>query len=123
MIDAKWAKEFAAEWIEAWNTHDLARILSHYTDDFEMRSPIIVERMGVSSGVLKGKKAVGAYWQSGLTASPPLKFVLHDVLVGTNAITLYYYNVTRGRMVVEILTLNDQHQVVSGSAHYSAEPS
>ena len=45
--------------------------------------------------------------------------MLHDVLVGTNAITLYYYNVTRGRMVAEVLTFNDRRQVVSGSAHYS----
>ena len=121
MIDAKWATEFAQEWIDAWNAHDLTRILSHYTDDFEMRSPIIVERMGIASGVLKGKKAVSPYWAPALTTSPPLKFVLHDVLVGTNAIALYYYNVTRGRMVVEVLTFNDQHQVVTGSAHY-AEP-
>jgi hypothetical protein len=123
MIDAKWAKEFALEWIEAWNAHDLERILSHYTDDFEMRSPVIVERMGIANGVLKGKKAVGVYWAPALTAPSQLKFVLHDVLLGTNAITLYYYNVTRGRMVVEILALNEKNQVVSGSAHYAAEPS
>ena len=121
MIDAKWATEFALEWIEAWNAHDLDRILSHYTDDFEMRSPIIAERMGVASGVLKGKEAVGAYWKPAFAASSPLKFVLHDVLLGTDSIALYYYNVTRGRMVAEILTLNDQRQVVSGSAHYAAE--
>ncbi len=119
MIEARWAKEFAQEWIDAWNAHDLTRILSHYTDDFDMRSPIIVERMGVASGLLTGKKAVGSYWEPALVASSSLKFVLHDVLVGTNAITLYYYNVTRGRMVAEVLTFNDQRQVVSGSAHYS----
>jgi len=121
MIDAKWAEEFAKEWIDSWNAHDINRILSHYADDFEMRSPIIVERMGIASGVLKGKEAVRPYWEPGLTASPPLKFVLHDVLVGLNAIALYYYNVRRGRMVVELLTFNDQRQVVSGSALY-AEP-
>ncbi len=121
MIDTKWAKEFAQEWIDSWNAHDLSRILSHYADDFEMRSPIIVERMGIASGVLKGKKSVSPYWAPALTGSPPLKFVLHDVLVGTNAIALYYYNVTRGRMVVEVLTFNDQREVVTGSAHY-AEP-
>jgi hypothetical protein len=74
--------------------------------------------MGVASGLLKGKKAVGSYWEPALDASS-LTFVLHDVLVGTNTITLYYYNVTRGRMVAEVLTFNDQRQVVSGSAHYS----
>jgi ketosteroid isomerase-like protein len=119
MIDAKWANEFAQEWIDSWNAHDIDRILSHYVDDFEMRSPIIVERMGIASGVLKGKTAVKSYWAPVLTASPPLKFVLHDVLVGISAVALYYYNVTRGRMVVEVLTFNDQRQVVTGSAHYA----
>ena len=51
MIDRKWAREFAVEWIAAWNAHDLDRILSHYADDFEMRSPLIAERMGVASGL------------------------------------------------------------------------
>ena len=119
MIDAKWAKEFAQEWIDAWNAHDLTRILSHYTDDFEMRSPIITERMGVASGLLTGKKTVGSYWEPALGPSSSLKFVLHDVLVGTNAVTVYYYNVTRARMVAEVLTFNDERQVASGSAHYS----
>jgi hypothetical protein len=122
MIDAKWAKEFATEWIEAWNAHDLKRILAHYTDDFEMRSPIIVERLGIASGAIKGKKAATDYWGPALAASPTLKFVLHDVLLGTNAIALYYYNVTRGRMVAEVLTLNEQRQVVSGSALYATGP-
>jgi ketosteroid isomerase-like protein len=121
MIDAMWAKEFALEWIEAWNAHDLSRMLFHYTDDFEMRSPIIAERMGVADGVLKGKKAVGAYWTPAFTGSQQLKFVLHDVLVGTDSIALYYYNVKRGRMVAEIITLNDKHQVTIGSAHYATE--
>ena len=33
------SRRFAAEWIEAWNAHDLERILAHYADDFEMASP------------------------------------------------------------------------------------
>lgn len=37
MIDAKWAKGFAQEWIDSSNAHDIHRILSHYVDDFEMR--------------------------------------------------------------------------------------
>ena len=38
MIDPEWALAFAADWIESWNAHDMNRILSHYTDDFEMSS-------------------------------------------------------------------------------------
>ena len=58
MIDRDWAEAFAREWINAWNAHDLERIFLPYSDDFEMASPLIVERMGVPTGTLKGKAAV-----------------------------------------------------------------
>lgn len=39
------------------------RILCHYADDFEIRSPLIVERMGIAEGLLKGKEAIRPYCQ------------------------------------------------------------
>ena len=33
------AREFAREWIEAWNSHDLDTILSHYADGVVLTSP------------------------------------------------------------------------------------
>ena len=41
MIDTEFAARFAEEWIAAWNSHDLACVLSHYTEDFVMNSPYI----------------------------------------------------------------------------------
>jgi len=76
MNDSGWAHDFAREWIAAWNSHDLDRILSHYTDDFEMTSPLIIERMHEPTGKLKGKDQIRPYWQMGLAAVPPLKFEL-----------------------------------------------
>lgn len=116
MLDTRWAHEFAAEWIAAWNAHDLERILSHYTDDFEMQSPLIIERMGVTSGVLRGKDAIRPYWQKGLSATPPLRFELRDVLVGVDTIALYYLSTARGRMAAEVLRFNAEGRVVSGAA-------
>jgi len=118
MIDRDWARQFAREWIEAWNVHDLERILSHYTDDFEMRSPLIVERMGIAEGVLRGKEAVRPYWQRGLDARPALHFELRDILVGVDTLAIYYFSATRNRMVAEILTVNARGQVVSGAGLY-----
>jgi len=56
MITKEFAEHFAREWIGSWNTHDLDRILSHYTDDFEMSSPVITKITDEASGTLKGKK-------------------------------------------------------------------
>ena len=118
MIDRTWARQFAIEWIDAWNAHDLERILSHYADDFEMRSPLIVERMGIAEGVLRGKHAVRPYWQWGLDARPRLRFELRDVLVGVNTLAIYYYSTTRNRMVAEVLTVDANGKVVSGAGLY-----
>jgi ketosteroid isomerase-like protein len=116
-MDSTWAHAFAEEWISAWNSHDLERILAHYSDDFEMSSPLIVERMHEPSGTLKGKDKVRPYWQLGLAATPPIKFELVDVFVGVDSIAIYYRSVGR-KMAAEVLIFNDQRQVIKGIAHY-----
>jgi ketosteroid isomerase-like protein len=117
MIDLAWARQFAAEWIEAWNAHDLDRILAHYSDDFEMTSPLIIQRMNEPSGTLKGKAAIRPYWQIGLSAVPPLKFELIDVFVGVDSITLYYRRAS-GQLSAEVLIFNHDGLVIKGIAHY-----
>ena len=118
LTDPDCVRNFAEDWIAAWNAHDLERIFSHYTDDFEMTSPLIVERMKVASGTLKGKENIRPYWQKGLTATPPLKFKLVDVLVGVGSLTILYQNAS-GKRVAEILMFNESGKATKGVAHYS----
>ena len=54
MLTKERAMEFAKEWIDAWNAHDLNRILSHYSCDFEKASSRIVQVMNEPTGKLKG---------------------------------------------------------------------
>lgn len=117
MIEKSRANEFADEWIKAWNSHDLERILSHYTDDFEMTSPFIIERMNEPSGTLKGKEKIRPYWQKGLEQTPALKFELLNVLIGVESITLLYKN-QKAALVAEVLTFNNEGIVIKGNAHY-----
>lgn len=118
MIDPNWAKAFAHDWIDSWNSRDMDRILSHYADEFEMSSPLIGERLGDQSGTCKGKQALRAYWQPGLSADSPLEFKLIDVLVGIDSITLYYLNVGR-RVVAETLLFDDSLRAVKGLSQWS----
>ena len=41
MLTAGEAHELAHHWVEAWNDHDLERILAHYADDVVFSSPFI----------------------------------------------------------------------------------
>jgi hypothetical protein len=117
MLTRDFADHFAAEWIAAWNSHDLDRILSHYADDFEMSSPFIAQIAGEPSGKLKGKKAVGDYWTKGLQRNPQLHFELASTLLGAGSITLYYKS-QRG-MAAEVLVFGPDKKVVEAFAHYA----
>ncbi|WP_036307964.1 nuclear transport factor 2 family protein [Methyloglobulus morosus] len=118
MLENNFAAHFAAaDWIDSWNSHDLDRILSHYTDDFEMTSPVIIKVVGEPSGILKGKKDVGAYWAKALQLSPELHFELVTTLVGVNSITLYYQGV-RG-LSGEVFHFNQEGKVTKAYAHYT----
>lgn len=117
-LSPDFARTFSADWIAAWNSHDLPRILEHYTDDFAMRSPGIVA-MGAPSGILKGKTNVAAYWEKALKAQPDLTFDLIDVFAGVQSLAIHYNS--RGRREnVEVLEFNADCKVVRGSAHWKS---
>lgn len=118
LIERVFVQHFAADWIAAWNAHDLERILSHYADDFEMTSPRIVEVVGETSGTLKGKERVGEYWAKGLSLSPDLQFELISVLTGVESVTLFYKN-HREQFVAEVFHFNAEGKVERAFAHYS----
>lgn len=117
MITREFADAFSAEWIAAWNSHDLDRILSHYADDFEMSSPYIAQIAGDPSGTLRGKAAVAAYWKSALQRMPDLHFQRVATLVGAHSITIHYRGV-RG-MAAEVFFFGPDHAVVKAAAHYA----
>lgn len=116
MLTTEFANAFAADWIAAWNSHDLERVLSHYSDDFAMSSPYIAAIAGEPSGTLQGKSAVAAYWRQALALMPSLRFELVATLVGADSIVLYYKG-ARG-MAAETFFLNARGQVVRAAAHY-----
>ncbi|TAN68139.1 MAG: nuclear transport factor 2 family protein [Methylobacter sp.] len=118
MMNNSFAEYFANDWIDSWNSHDLQRILSHYTDDFEMSSPVIIQLADEASGTLRGKAAVGVYWAKALKLIPDLHFELITTLVGVNSITLYYRG-ARGHLAAEVFHFNQEQKVTKAFAHYS----
>ena len=111
------AEAFARDWIDAWNSHNLDRVLSHYTDDFEMSSPFIAQFTGEPSGVLKGKEQVSEYWRAALARIPDLRFDLTAVYTGASSIAIAY-RTNFGREAVETLFLNDAGLAVRAAANY-----
>jgi len=65
-------KEFAVEWIQAWNSHDLDAIMSHYDDDVVLTSPVAAQILNRPSGTVEGKVALRDYFRRGLEVYPDL---------------------------------------------------
>lgn len=116
-MEPGFARRFADEWIAAWNSHDLERILAHYEDNFEMSSPIIATLAGEPSGKLQGKAAIGAYWSKALKNAPDLRFELLTALAGVDSVTVYYRG-HRG-LSAEVLHFGPNGKVRAAFAHYA----
>jgi hypothetical protein len=117
-MDKSFAEHFAADWIEAWNAHDLGRILAHYAEDFEMSSPAIIQIAGEPTGTLRGRAAVGAYWKKALDLMPDLEFELLSALAGISSITLCYKG-GWGRLAAEVFHFGPDKKVAKAFAHYA----
>lgn len=118
-LDAKFANQFAADWISAWNKADLSAVLKHYTEDFEMSSPNIQTVFGEPSGRLIGKERVRTYWQMMLSKYGTPRMELLAVFTGAGSIAIEYRN--RGRKAVEIFFFDPSGLVSVAAAHYLDE--
>ncbi|MEO9685666.1 MAG: nuclear transport factor 2 family protein [Tateyamaria sp.] len=104
---------FAKAWEAAWNSHDLERILAHYSDDVIFRSHKAVQFVG--NGELRGKAALRDYWGRALTAQPHLSFVVIDVLHGHGMLVITYRN-HRDVLAAETLRFGTDGLIVEASA-------
>lgn len=111
--------EFANNWINDWNSHDFEKILSHYSDDIEVTTPMIKMALGVQTGTLKGKAAVADYWQNAIKKFPDLHFELIEVTESINSVAIYYKSVMN-RRAIEVMFFNDQGKVNKMVAFYTS---
>jgi ketosteroid isomerase-like protein len=92
MLTQSKAHTFAEHWVQAWNTHDLDMIMSHYTENIVLISPVAAKLLNDPSGTVTGKEALRSYFKKGLEVYPDLKFELLDVMWGVSGVMLYYIN-------------------------------
>ena len=109
---------FAAEWAQAFNAHDLERILSHYADDVVLVSPIAIERLGVTDGTVRGKAALRAYFARALGPGSPLHFTLRRCYRGVGSVVVEFERLD-GRRGAEMLVLDADGRVIRVVAHYA----
>ena len=93
------------DWIAAWNSRDLERILTLYAEDSEMTSDKVQALGFDSSGTLRGKASLRMYWGKALQLVPGLRFDLIDLFISPDSVVILYTN-DRGGKVCEYLRVD-----------------
>ncbi len=76
-------RQIATQWFDAFNTHDLEKLLQLYHDEAQHFSPKLKARLPETNGLIKGKQALRSWWQDAFDRIPslayePLKFTADE---------------------------------------------
>ena len=110
-------EKFVHDWINAWNSMDLKRILSHYSADIEITTPMISMATGSGDSTLTGKGAVEAYWRKALEKLPDLNFELLDWAEGVECVSIHYKSVM-GMIAIETMWFDEHGKICRMNACY-----
>ncbi len=67
-------KQIAIQWFEAFNAHDLEKLLSLYDDNAQHFSPKLKVRKPETNGLVIGKDALRSWWQDSFDRLPSLQY-------------------------------------------------
>lgn len=117
------ADAFVAEWMAAWNSHDLERILGHYADDVEYWSPFVAALAEPGApgpdGRLAGKDQVRAYFAAALGRYPELHFdPPAHVAAGAGSVSFVYRSVNDLTAVETLVFAPGTRVVARAHCHY-----
>lgn len=101
---------FANTWVQAWNQRDLEAVLSHYADDVEFQSPLVVKLLSEPTGIVRGKQDLREYFRKALAAFPgDLQIVLLGTYRGVNSRLVHFE--AKGRKAVEMMELDSSGKI------------
>lgn len=100
----------AEQWFEAFNAHDLEKLLCLYDENASHYSPKLKIRHPETQGLICKKNALRAWWQDAFTRLPSLKYVVKKIVADTGCVFMEYERHVNGEenlMVCEKLEIKN----------------
>ena len=113
-------EKIALKWFEAFNTHDLEKLLSLYSDTARHFSPKLKIRKPETNGLVIGKKALRDWWQDAFDRLPTLNYTVTSLTANKDSVFMEYIRKVEGEedlLVAEILEVKDGLIVASRVYH------
>ncbi|HLY69965.1 MAG TPA: nuclear transport factor 2 family protein [Puia sp.] len=112
--------ELVRDWLNAWNSRNIERLMSHYQENAELSSPTIVKRWNIATGRITGKEALRKHFLKGFEDINHSSFELLGVLTGVNGIVLIYRRGAFG-MAADVITLDENGKAITIDSYHSQE--
>ena len=89
-MSAALCKQIANNWMDAFNEHDIEKLLCLYDENALHFSPKLLERKPETLGLIKGKKALRDWWTDAFNRLPTLKYSLTNFIAESDCIFMEY---------------------------------
>jgi ketosteroid isomerase-like protein len=110
----------AHQWFEAFNAHDLEKLLALYADDAQHYSPKLKIRQPDTNGLITGKDALRSWWRDSFDRLPSLRYEPQKFIADDSSVFMEYIRYVDGEdpmTVGEVLEIKDGLIVASRVYH------
>ncbi len=119
-MSTKELSKIAEQWFDAFNQHDLEKLLSLYDENAEHYSPKLKVRQPDTNGLIKGKSALRAWWRDAFDRLPSLHYEVVRLTPYQDRIFMEYIRHVEGEedlRVGEMLEI-DNYKIVRSSVFH-----
>jgi len=110
----------AHAWFEAFNAHNLEKLLSLYDDEAQHFSPKLKVRHPETNGLVVGKEALRSWWQDAFNRLPTLHYKVTSLTSNSDRVFMEYIRTVEGEpemMVAEVLEIKEEKIIASRVYH------
>lgn len=110
----------AHSWFEAFNSHNLEKLLSLYDDDATHFSPKLKVRFPETNGFVSGKNALHDWWKDSFKRIPTLHYKVTSLTADSDRVFMEYERSADGEpksMIAEVLEFKEDKIICSRVYH------
>src|SRR4029077_14803270 len=92
----------ARKWFDAFNEHNLEKLLALYDENAQHYSPKLKIRSPETNGLIKGKTSLRAWWQDSFERLPTLKYEPQRFIADRSAVFMEYLRYVEGEETLKV---------------------
>lgn len=97
----------AHSWFEAFNTHNLDKLLSLYDDDAEHYSPKLKVHHPETNGLVTGKAELHNWWKEAFEKLPTLHYKVTSLTADSDRVFMEYLRTVQGENTIQVAEVLD----------------